>query len=219
MPTVSTSVYIPDVEPRELIAGDQWVWNKIDLSQFPSADWALTYYLRGIGSFNIVATADPGGLIYNIVVPASATTGLAAGSYAYTAKVANTVPGTGEVYTVKQGDFQVLPNYATAGPGDLQANAEYMLEAVEAEIAARLGLAANGSEGGPASTQTSPGSAHEHISIAGREITKISMAELLKIRARYRTEVAMLENGGILPPVAWVMGMRKWYRPSPWFGP
>ncbi len=210
----SLNVEIPNAEPRELIAGDTWVWNR-RFEDFPSGGatpWTLTYYIRGASILNVVAGADPDGLTFNIVVPATGTGSTAAivpGSYVWVAKVSNSA--TGEVYTVAQGDFQILANYATASAGQLQPNAEIMLAAVEAEIAARLGLSAS-SNGGPASSATSPGSAHNEMRVGDRQLAKIPLGGpegLYTLRARYKNEIAMLENGGMLPPIAAVFRKRR----------
>lgn len=208
--TISSSVEIPRWEPRELIAGMTWLWIK-EFADFPSSDWILKYNIRGVGTVDITALADPDGVSFDIVVDATTTTALAAGAYVWVSTVTNNASPTptGEVYPVGQGDFQVLANYAAAGAGALQSNCEKMLAAVEGEIAARLGLAATNTTGGAASAATSPGSAHNAIEIAGRKLSKIPLAgkdSLYWLRAAYKNEIARLEYGGALPPVAVVFG-------------
>jgi hypothetical protein len=187
-----------------------WLWIK-EFTDFPSVDWTLKYNIRGASSLDVTALADPDGVSYDIVVDAATTGPILAGAYAWIATVTNaaTPTPTGEVYPVGQGDFQVLANYATAGAGALQSNCEKMLAAVEGEIAARLGLAATNTTGGAASAATSPGSAHNEIEIAGRKLSKIPLAgkdSLYWLRAAYKNEIARLEYGGALPPVAVVFG-------------
>lgn len=209
--TVSSSVEIPNVEPRELIAGDTWAWNR-QFEDFPSSDWDLNYYLQGAQSFTIAAGDDPDGVTFNIAVPASGgsgTAGVIAGSYKWYARVSNAT--TGEVYTVREGDFKISPNLATAPSGSLQQNAEKMLVAVEAEISARMGLSTTNTTGGTASPATAPGGAYNEIEFQGRRLSMVPLNgkdSLRTFRAQLKYEISLLENNGVLPALEVEFGSR-----------
>lgn len=149
-----------------------------------SAGWTLTYYLRGVGSIDVVAVADVDGEGYSVTVPAATTAPYLAGKYEFIARVSNV--GL-ENYTVDSGVVEILPNAALAAAGALQSHAEQMVALLKSEIKARLSGTA--------------GTAHESYTIEGRAIQKLDLDELYALLNKYRAELAREKNGGRLPPV------------------
>jgi hypothetical protein len=141
----------------------------------------LTYYLRGIGSLDIVADAD--GDDYSVTVDATDTAALAAGNYQFLARVAK----AGEVYTVDSGAVVIRPNAATATAGTLESHAEKMVALLRSEIQARV---------------TGTGTAHNDYTIDSRQIIKIPLPELYTLLNKYEAALARERNGGKLPSIA-----------------
>jgi hypothetical protein len=148
-----------------------------------SDGWTLTYYLRGVGSLDITATADVDGEGYSVTEPATSTV-IAAGVYEFLARVSNV---GGEKYTVDSGVVEVAPNVATATPGTLQSHAEQMVPLLQAEIKARLSGTA--------------GTGHDSYTIDNRQISKLSLTELYALLNKYRAELAREQNLGRLPAI------------------
>lgn len=160
---------IPTTEPAELRAGDTWKWMRT-LPDWPASSWTLKYrFKNAAGGFEITATADSDN--YSIEVPAATTADYAAGDYAWIAWVEG---GSSEKYTVGVGNAKVLPDYraglATVALDD-RSHARKMLEAIEAWLESR----------NPAVAM---------YEIAGRRMSYIPIAELIKLRNRYQAEVA-----------------------------
>ena len=160
---------IPTNEPASLRAGDTWKWTKT-LADYPASAWTLKYRFKSAtAGFEITATTS--GTDYDITVAALTTTGYTAGTYTWIAWVEG---GTAEKYTVDTGVMAVSADYragtATAALDD-RSHARKTLAAIEAWIESR-----------------SPGVAR--YAIAGREMQYIPLADLLKLRQTYKSEVA-----------------------------
>jgi hypothetical protein len=159
--------------PASFEAGTTVTYQRTPADFLPSAGWALTLYLAGAGRIAPLA-ATASGDIFTFTVAASLTDKLPKGTYQWVERASK---GT-EVYTYASGTTEVLPNIARAEAGELQSWAERTLAVVEAALENRL---ENGMES---------------YSIAGRAVSKIPQAELLKIRSQLRSEVAQLKNPG-----------------------
>jgi hypothetical protein len=110
--------FVPQSEPRQLIAGNTWTWNRyFDL--FLTSDspaWTITYFLVGPSAFTFTASQDPGNANLWLVSqpPAFSATALQ-GTYQWVAKASRTnSPSVFEQYDASKGVFTVIPNYATA---------------------------------------------------------------------------------------------------------
>ena len=163
---------IPTNEPAELRAGDTWKWTR-SLADYPASAWTLKYRFKSpTAGFEITATTS--GNDYAITVAAATTAAYAAGTYTWIAWVEG---GTAEKYTVDTGIMAVDADYrsgtATASLDD-RSHARKTLAAIESWIESR-----------------NPGVAEYEI--AGRRMKYISIAELLKLRQSYKTEVAAEE--------------------------
>ena len=167
---------VPTQVPDDLIAGDSWQWN-MDFGDYPAGTWTATAYFRGLGSIDVAATAS--GTTHQFRKAGTLTAAVPAGVYRYFIKVSD---GT-DIFTVDQGEVEILPNAATATATQLQTHAEKALALVESLIEGRL---VNGVEA---------------AQILGRQWQSIPAAELMKLRAAYRSEVARQRYRGRLPSV------------------
>jgi len=160
---------IPDNLPASLRAGDTWKWTRT-LADYPAGAWTLKYRFKNAdGGFEIVAGSS--GTDHAVTEAAAATAAYAAGDYGWVAWVEG---GSSEKYTVETGSFTVEPDYratAAATALDDRSHARKMLAAVEAWLETR----------DPAVAE---------YEIAGRRMKYIPIAELLKLRNRYKNEVA-----------------------------
>ena len=172
---------VPTQIPDDLIAGDSWQWD-LSISDYPASAWDATAYFRGVGSIDVAATAN--GDTFEFRKDAADTAAVPAGVYRYFVKVTD---GT-DIFTVDQGEVEVLPNGATATATQLQTHAEKALALVEALIEGRL---VDGVEA---------------AAIFGRNWQKVPLAELKKIRAAYLAEIATRRYRGRLPSIEVVFG-------------
>lgn len=167
---------IPTTEPSSLRAGDTWKWTKT-LADYPAGTWTLKYrYKNSAGGFEIVATAS--GTDHSVTVSATTTAAYAAGTYNWIAWVE---AGT-EKFTVGEGVAEVLPDYRSGAATvalDDRSHAVKTLAAIEAWIEGR-----------------DMGVAEYEINVAGnsRRLKVIPMADLIKLRERYKREVAAEET-------------------------
>lgn len=156
----------PTTEPASLVAGDTAKWLKTLRDAPASAGWVLTYTLIN-ASAKITFSASASGDDHLVNVAAATTAAWAAGSYAWRATVAL----TGEVYTVASGTITVEPAFGAATL-DNRSHARKVLANISAYLENANNLTA------------------ARYQIAGRELQRISIAELLTLRDRYRAEVA-----------------------------
>lgn len=162
---------IPTNEPSSLRAGDTWKWTRT-LADYPAGTWTLKYRFKNATSyFEIVAGTS--GTDHLVSVAAATTAAYAAGSYTWMAWVEG---GSSEKYTVDTGTLAVDPDYrASTAAYDGRSHARKMLDAIEAWLEAR----------DPAVAE---------YEIAGRRMKYIPVAELIKLRSRYKTELANEAN-------------------------
>lgn len=160
---------IPTTEPVLLRAGDTWAWTKT-LDDYPAPAWTLKYLFKSAaGGFEIVTAAS--GSDHAVSVSAATSAGYAAIEYSYVGWVEG---GSSEKYTVVSGVCTVLPDYRKTDASialDNRSHARKMLAAIEAWLEDR-----------------DPGVAEYEI--AGRRMKYVPIAELIKLRNRYQTEVA-----------------------------
>lgn len=161
---------LPAGEPIALVAGDAWRWKRRDLAtEFPAAAYTLSYALRPIA----------GGAVTTIALTASGsdwiasrsstdTAGMAAGDYSWTLFATRTADN--ERQSIGAATLKVLPNLAT-DTADRRTHQEKVLAALEALLEGRAGKDV------------------ESYTIGDRQLTKMSVEELLKWRDRYRAEV------------------------------
>lgn len=161
-------------EPTRLVSGDTWEWNRA-LTDYPaSAGWVLTYAFRSASAyFNVTASAD--GDNHAVSVATTTTDDIAKGRYYWQSYATK----GSERYTVGSGVLEVAANFAgTAAASDQRTHARKMLEAIEAVLEDR------------ASNDVM------EYSIGGRSLKRIPRAELMRLHAYYRNQVAVEEGTG-----------------------
>ena len=159
---------IPDSLPASLRAGDTWKWTRT-LADYPAGTWTLKYRFKNATTgFEIVATAS--GTDHAITVAAATTAAYAAGTYT----VIGWVESGAEKYTVDTGTAKVTPDYRSGSAStalDDRSHARKTIAAIESWIESRdLAVA--------------------EYEIAGRRMKYIPIAELLRLRNRYKNEIA-----------------------------
>ena len=158
---------VPSSEPYAITAGDFWTWTK-SLSDYPATSYTLTYALNKSDA-HIDITASASGTDHLVEVAAATTADYDPGVYHWHSYATD---GDGKRYKVLEGTIEVLTDFATQADGhDARTHAQKTLDALEAVI---LGKASK--------DQAS-------YSIAGRSLSRMSPAELIEWRDRYRAEV------------------------------
>lgn len=154
-----------------LIAGDTWDWTHTD-SNYPASVWSVTYHFENsAGSFS--ATGTPDGNEHAFSISAATTASYKAGKYRWHARATSGAT----VKTIATGWLTVKADIAAAGKTDVRSWAQRTLDAVEATL-----------EGRATRDQTA-------MSIAGRSISRIPIAELIQLRDKLRAEVQIEEQG------------------------
>lgn len=167
-------------EPTRATAGDRWRWRRNDLvAHHPASSWTLTYYFsNSAAGFSLVAAANGEG--FEVDAAPATTASYAAGRYRWSAVVSK----AGDRSTVGHGEILVADDPATAGAFDYRAHPQKVLDAIEAVI-----------EGRASKDQAS-------YKIAGRELVRTPIADLLVLKSHYAGEVertrraARLRNTG-----------------------
>ena len=169
------AVNYPTSEPDELIAGDRWAWKRSDLTDYPVADYALTYSARleDSGATEIGITASESGSDYVVEVAAATTAAYTVGVYHWQAYITRT--SDSERVTVDSGTFEVIADRDNATT-DPRSHIKIVLDAIQAVI-----------EGRATKDQ-------ESYSIQGRSLSRTSIEDLLMLRDRYQTLHTQEEN-------------------------
>jgi hypothetical protein len=139
---------------------------RFDLADYPAPTWEASLHIKGAGALDAVGVADGTGHLFEIA--ASATDDLPPGLYQWAVRVSGP---DGEILQPCEGLTNVTPDIAEADAGDLQSWAEKTLALVEAAIAGRIP------------------SGMESYQVLGRAISKIPLADLMKIRDQLRASV------------------------------
>lgn len=157
---------IPTKEPETLVAGDTWTWRRDDLVAYAADGWSLTYrLLSSVGKIQIAATIDADGYLVN--VPAADTAGYDPDDYAWQAHVAK----DGDRHLIGSGVVQVSPNFDAMEAHDTRTHAKRCLDNIEAVLERRSSKD------------------QDSYTIEGRRLDRTPIADLLKLRDRYRIEV------------------------------
>jgi hypothetical protein len=166
---------IPSTEPKNFAAGETVEWTK-SIADYASTDgWSLIYSIRGPTVFeDVTATPNSDGS-YSVLIAASVTQPLQAGTYQWAAHAYKVGPPVLR-YPVGRGVIVVTPNLGTAET--VTTHAARMLTLIEAALEGRI----------PAGM--------EQYQIGGRQITKIPTNDLYALRAKYRSELAMERKPG-----------------------
>lgn len=165
---------IPTVEPLEFFAGDRVRWTR-DLSDWSAADsFVLTYnlILEAATSAKIAIVASGSGTTHSVDLSKATTAAYTPGRYAWQASVDD---GTTRC-VVDTGIMKIWPDFATAAASDQRSHAKKVLDAIESVLENRA-------------TQD-----QMSYSIAGRQLSRTPIPDLVGLRDRYRAEVAREER-------------------------
>ena len=161
--------------PQQATAGDTIAWAVSD-SRYPASQgWALSYVFQVQGvALTVPGTTDDAGEGWRMRIPPATSAGWPCGAVHWQAFVANSE----DRHTLATGQIQIAPNLATTAAGtDLRSHAARTLAAIEAKLEGRSG------------------SGIDEYEIAGRRMKYISIPDLLRLRDRYRAEVAAEQAG------------------------
>jgi hypothetical protein len=153
--------------PASLTAGDS-LKLQFELPDYSAtAGWVLSFVLVS-ATGQITITSSASGAAHAVSVSPATSSAWAPGRYRWQAYVAK---GTTDRVTLASGQVDILPNLATATAGlDTRTHVRRTLDAIEATI-----------EGRASADVLS-------YQIAGRELRKIPLTELLELRDRYRRD-------------------------------
>lgn len=161
---------IPTIEPSQFEAGTTVKWTKDLSTDYPADDgWALTYtFINASGKFAVSASASA--KIFSVVIAAADSLAFLAGAYKWVSRVTKAA----ETYTVAFGHCEVLPNLAASSIKTFEdrSHVKKVLDSIEAVI-----------EGRATKDQMS-------YMIAGRQLSRTLIADLLVLRDRYRADYA-----------------------------
>ena len=139
----------------------------VDLSAYPAPDWVLSLHMRGVGSIDLTATPD--GASHAFSASGATTADWAAGEYWYSLRATDGA----DVVEIETGQLRVLPDLVGAGAGyDGRTQAEIALDAIDAVLANRATID------------------QQRYRINNRELYRTDIADLLKLRTFYASQVA-----------------------------
>jgi len=161
----------PEGEPTEVVVGDFLQWKRSDLvSDYPTDQYTATYVARitGGGSNEIQLEMTGHTSYYLATVPSSESEDFAVGEYHWQLEIVQ--DSSGNRIVVDIGDFEAIADL-DVNQADPRTHAQIVLDKIEAVIEGRAD------------------SDVLEYSIAGREIKKMSVTELMSWRNEYRKEV------------------------------
>lgn len=142
---------------------------------YAAPEWSLSLKLRGPQAIDVEGNADA-----ILRAEATATAEWVAGLYAYSIRATDTI---GTVVEIEAGQVTIEPDLAALGPGhDSRDHVRRTLEAIEAVIERRATLD------------------QEKYKINNRELWRTPVADLLRLRDRYKAELRMMNakaRGGL----------------------
>lgn len=152
--------------PSEISAGITLSLS-LSLPEYPAPDWSLSLVLRGPQAIDLTASAE--GEDHVLEAAAADTAEWAPGLYVWQLRAIDAP----DVVLVEEGQSRILVDLAAqAADYDGRSHAERVLEAIEAVIEGRASI-----------DQSS-------YSINNRSLSRTPIGDLLKLRTRYRAEVA-----------------------------
>lgn len=158
--------------PSEISAGTSLSYTR-EYADYPASAYTLTLYLNGINSKKAVE-ATGSDAIFTVAMLPSDTAAITPGLYHWVERIS----ATGFAKDAASGVVIINPNIATAANGAMQSSAERTLAVIEAAIEGRL------------TTDM------QSYQIDGRQITKIPILELTRLRGIYASRVDRQNNSG-----------------------
>ena len=133
-----------------------------------ASDWVMTYYLRGPVALDLTASAD--GKNWSTTLTATASIGLTAGVYAWTARIVKAV----ERITIGSGQSVITPDLTSlTGVFDPRSKAQIALEACESAMA----------------TFNATGGKVKKYEIAGRTMEFQTIGDLMTLHSFWKAKV------------------------------
>lgn len=162
----------PEVEPLKFVLGDFVQWKRSDLvMDYPLATYSAQYVSRlssgGNTEFTVAATETDG--TYLFTIPSATSAGFVAGDYHWQLEIVRTSDSSRIV--IARGDWSIIVDLDVNG-SDPRSHAQIMIGKIESILQGKA--------------DSDIGS----YSIAGRSLTKMSFAELLDARDKYKSEYA-----------------------------
>lgn len=162
----------PEAEPLKFVLGDFVQWKRTDLvTDYPLATYSAQYVSRlssgGNTEFTVAATETDG--TYLFTIPSATSAGFVAGDYHWQLEIVRTSDSSRIV--VERGDWSIIVDLDVNG-SDPRSHAQIMIGKIESILQGKA--------------DSDIGS----YSIAGRSLTKMSFAELLDARDKYKSEYA-----------------------------
>lgn len=162
----------PEGEPLEVVPGDYLIWKKTAIAQdYPPASYTATYIARitggGSSEVQVTGTSGGGGAYFLFTVTSATSAGFSPGLYHWQLEV--TQNSSGNRIVVERGEFTALADLDING-ADPRSHAQIMIGKIESILS------------GKADSDVS------NYSIAGRSLTKMTFAELMEARDRYKAE-------------------------------
>lgn len=152
--------------PSEISAGITFSLPLV-LSEYPAPEWSLSLLLRGPAAIDLAAAGA--GDEHTFSATAAETGAWTPGSYWWQIRASD----ASDVVLVGEGQTAVLADIAAvSGAYDGRSHAQRVLEAIEAVIEGRASMD------------------QESYTINNRSLSRTPVADLLKLRDRYRAEVA-----------------------------
>ena len=160
----------PETEPLKFVLGDFVQWKRSDLvTDYPLATYSAQYVSRlssgGSTEFTVVGTETDGTYLFTIA--SSTSSGFVAGDYHWQLEIVRTSDSSRIV--VERGDWSIIVDLDVNG-SDPRSHAQIMIIKIESILQGKA--------------ESDIGS----YSIAGRSLTKMSFAELLDARDKYKSE-------------------------------
>ena len=167
---------MPDEVPAIFSAGETIKFTR-SFADFPSSDgWKYSLHMNGAAAtLHRDGVPQDSGAFLLTINPSDA---LPEGAYRYIERV--TSADDSEIHTVGSGVIEVELDLATAPAGSTLTHAERTLQVIEAALEGRLSVDL------------------QQYTIAGRVVTKIPIADLLKMRGIYKSIVWRQHNPGRL---------------------
>lgn len=157
------------MELQQLHANSLVEWSRT-IPDYGADTYTARYELRGPSSIDIDCTGS--GTTYEVSETAATTADWTPGKYYWNLFV---IDGSTRIW-IDSGSIEILPDLSSATEYDGRRHCEKVIEAIEAVIE------------GKASTDQSS------VSVGGRSISRMSFAELIAVRDRYRQELRRIED-------------------------
>lgn len=139
----------------------------IEQPHFPAPGWGLSLFLRGKSAIDL--TSSPSGADHLFEAPAASTAAWPPGRYSYVIRASD---GT-DVHPVESGEVVIAPDLAAQAENfDGRDHVRKVLDAIEAVIEKRATID------------------QQSYTIQNRSLQRTPLSELIKLRDRYRAELA-----------------------------